>query len=91
MRTLRALGVDVFVEIGPQPTLLGMGAGCLPGDQYAWLPSLKKDHPTWTMLLESVARLHVKGAALDWRAFDAPFGRAHTVLPSRSLPNRSSD
>ena len=30
MRALAARGIGVFVEIGPHPTLLGMGAVCLP-------------------------------------------------------------
>ncbi|WP_051385657.1 type I polyketide synthase [Actinokineospora inagensis] len=63
---LRALGdVDAFVEIGPQPVLLGLGRAVLTGD-HAWLPSLRK---TRVELAAGVAELYVRGARIDWPAF----------------------
>ena len=32
MQTLAAQGITHFVEVGPHPVLLGMGAECIPGD-----------------------------------------------------------
>ncbi|HEY2517940.1 MAG TPA: SDR family NAD(P)-dependent oxidoreductase [Polyangiaceae bacterium] len=82
MKAIRALGVDTFLEAGPQSTLLGMGAGCLAGEECAWLPSLKKDTPSWQILLESLGKLHVAGAEVDWRGLDAPFSRQRVALPT---------
>jgi len=40
METLHQQGYEVFLEIGAQPTLLGMGRYCLPEGVGVWLPSL---------------------------------------------------
>ncbi|AKT40699.1 type I polyketide synthase [Chondromyces crocatus] len=80
--TLRAAGCRIFLEIGPHPTLVAMGSACgvEPGD--LWLPSLRKGHDDWRVLLESLSRLHVSGVKVDWRAFDAPYPRKRVPLPT---------
>src|SRR5262249_6132731 len=42
MAALQQLGCEVFVEVGPQPTLLGMGRSCLLAGVGTWLPSLRQ-------------------------------------------------
>ena len=40
-----------------------------------WLPTLKRGQPAWNTLCETIGRLSVRGAAVDWQAFlvvDAP-------------------
>ena len=69
MTTLQEMHIDTFVEIGPKPTLLGMGRGCLPAAYDAWFPSLRPE-AEWPTLLASVAQLYVRGARLDWLGFD---------------------
>jgi acyl transferase domain-containing protein/surfactin synthase thioesterase subunit len=84
MATLHEMHIDTFVEIGPKPTLLGMGRGCLPPADDAWLPSLRPD-AEWSTLLSSVAQLYVRGAAIDWQGFDRGEGlsrRRKVVLPT---------
>jgi acyl transferase domain-containing protein/acyl carrier protein len=69
MRTLHAQGCNIFVEIGPKPTLLGLGSQSLPDEQLAWLPSLRPDTDDWPQMLESLAHLYVRGVAIDWKGF----------------------
>ena len=59
--TLAAQGVTHFVEVGPHPVLLGMGAECIPGAVVEWLPSLRRNRADWSDLLESLQRLYVRG------------------------------
>lgn len=82
MKTLQALGCNTFIEIGPRPTLLGMGRKCLADDDGAWLPSLRKGHDDWQQLLQSLGTLYTRGLDVDWQAFygDQPHRRV-------SLPN----
>lgn len=89
MKAIRALGVDTFVEAGPQPTLVAMVAAQLAGDGCEWLPSLRKDHPTWRVLLESLGRLHVHGAKIAWSAFDAPFARERVIAPTYAFDRKT--
>ncbi|MCB9147713.1 MAG: type I polyketide synthase [Caldilineaceae bacterium] len=67
METLAAEGVEVFLEIGPQPTLLGMGRLALPKHDGLWLPTL---HPKQrTQPLTTVAELYVHGLPINWIGF----------------------
>src|SRR5262249_37660418 len=73
----RALGCDTFIEVGPQPTLLGMARRCLEDDQLAWLPSLRRGQEDWKSMLEALAALYRGGSEIDWPAVhrDAPWQR----------------
>ena len=85
MATLNELGVQAFIEIGPQPTLIALGQMCLPGaTSAAWLPSLRNQPGDWKQLLESVAALYVRGAAIDWAGFEKEYRalRQAVVLPN---------
>jgi len=82
MHTLADRGYDLFVELGPQPTLLNMGKRCLPKGTGTWLPSLKKDQDDWQLLLNSVGALYVKGVNVDWVGFDRDYARSRIPLPT---------
>lgn len=82
MKALADEGCQVFLEIGPNPTLIGMGRRCLADGEYAWLPSLRAGRDDWQVLLESLAQLYVRGAPIDWIAFDRPWPRRRVELPT---------
>jgi myxalamid-type polyketide synthase MxaB len=82
MEALAELRCDTFVEIGPSPTLLGMGRRCLPADSGLWLPSLRQGRDDWQPLLESLANLYTRGVAIDWAGFDRPYTRHRLALPT---------
>jgi len=80
--TLHAQGVEWFVEIGPNPTLLGMAGRCVPEGSGVWLPSLRKGGGDWQQILKSVAAVYVRGASIDWRAMDSERSRRRVSLPN---------
>jgi myxalamid-type polyketide synthase MxaB len=82
MAALNAEGCDVFLEIGPKPTLLGLGKQCLPDSGAAWLPSLRPKRGDWQQMLESLAELYLRGADVDWRGFDRGYRRRKVELPT---------
>jgi acyl transferase domain-containing protein/acyl carrier protein len=82
MQTLRDMQVDIFVEIGPHPVLLGMGRLCLGPDFGTWLPSLRRGRSDWQQMLETIGRLYLKGITPDWKSFDAPYRRQLLDLPT---------
>jgi acyl transferase domain-containing protein len=69
LKTLHASGYEVFVEIGPKPTLLGMGRNCLSEQVGVWLPSLRRGQEDWQVLLQSLGELYVRGVDVDWSGF----------------------
>jgi acyl transferase domain-containing protein/SAM-dependent methyltransferase len=88
IETLVALGVTHFVEVGPHPVLLGIGAECAPGGGREWLASLRRDRPDWTDLLESLQRLYVGGADVDWAGFDRDHPRRRAAAPAYPFHGR---
>ena len=82
METLHQQGYEVFLEIGAQPTLLGMGRYCLPEGVGVWLPSLYQGQKDWQQILQSLGALYVRGVAVDWSAFDRDYPRRRLQLPT---------
>jgi acyl transferase domain-containing protein len=82
METLHQEQFQVFVEIGPKPTLLGMGRRCLPEGVGIWLPSMRQGHSDWQQLLQSLGELYVRGGSIDWSSFDRDYSRGHLQLPT---------
>ena len=88
MKTLTALGVTHCIEMGPHPVLLGMAAACLPTQRLECLPSLRQDRAAWSDLLESVQRLYVDGAEIDWDGFERDYHRRRIDLPTYPFRRR---
>jgi acyl transferase domain-containing protein/acyl carrier protein len=89
METLFDQGYEVFLEIGPKPTLLGMGRQCLdksairnPQSQILWLPSLRQGRSDWQQMLQSLAEFYGRGGTIDWRGFDRDYPRRQVILPT---------
>jgi acyl transferase domain-containing protein/aryl carrier-like protein/protein-L-isoaspartate O-methyltransferase len=82
MDTLNQLGYQVFVEIGPKPTLLGMGRHCLGAQTGLWLPSLRQGQSDWQHLLSSLGELYVRGVPINWSGFHQDYSRRRLHLPT---------
>jgi len=81
-------GCDAFLEIGPQPVLIGMGRRCVVENGHAWLPSLRQGRDEWSTILESLAQLYVRGAKIDWVGFDHGYARQKVDLPTYPFQRR---
>ncbi|MFN6530352.1 SDR family NAD(P)-dependent oxidoreductase [Nostoc sp. ChiSLP03a] len=82
MQTLRTLGCEVFLEIGPRPILLGMGRQCLPDGEGLWLPSLREGIPEWQQLLSSLGELYVAGGKVNWLGLEQDYPHRKVALPT---------
>jgi len=81
--TLAENGYTVFVEVGPKPTLLGMGQQCLADAiEHAWLPSLRSGKGEWQQMLLSLGELYVRGIRVDFDSFDRGHARRKVLLPN---------
>ncbi|BBA33062.1 SA1_PKSA [Methylocaldum marinum] len=87
MAALHRMGCEVFVELGPQPILLGMGQHCLAAKSGLWLPSLRPERE-WPQILESLAALYVRGVNPDWEGFDRDYARSKVTLPTYPFERR---
>jgi acyl transferase domain-containing protein/acyl carrier protein len=88
--TLHEQSIDLFLEIGPKPTLLGMAR--LASDEASsvtYLPSLRKSEAClegpendWQQMLSTLGELYVRGAQVDWASFDQAYPRRKVALPT---------
>ena len=58
--------VDAYIEIGPEPILLGLAQKNTSRD-CMWLASLKKSIPDQAQMYRSLAGLYVLGAEVNWK------------------------
>lgn len=70
--TIHEQGINIFLELGPQPTLLGLAKQTFAvlddpqSDHPIMLPSLHKNQPDEQQILESLGGLYVAGVTIDW-------------------------
>jgi acyl transferase domain-containing protein/acyl carrier protein len=89
MRQLVGSGISAFVETGPHPVLCGMARAFVDGSQAAsWIATQRRNKPWWEPLLQGVADLHVRGARIDWAAFDSHRPRRRLVLPTYAFQRK---
>ena len=91
VETLQAQGARLFVDLGPRPSLITLAKQTLasalgqgqpaPGQEPLFLPSLVPAQDDWSVILGSLAQLHLRGLAIDWRSFHAPFAQQRLTLP----------
>ena len=95
MQTLASIpaqagAAPIFLEIGPQPHLTGMGRRCLAPvgtdsrvrPDPVWLYSLKKGRDDWSQILSCLGDLFSAGIDINWAGFYAPFPAGKIILPT---------
>jgi amino acid adenylation domain-containing protein len=85
--TVGTAALDSVVELGPAAVLSGLAQQCGTGET-PWLPSLSGPGQDWPTLLATLARLHVRGAAIDWRGLDQGRTRRRVELPTYRFQRR---
>lgn len=101
MTTLLQNGCNIFVEIGPRPTLVELGRACTNQEGIEWVSSLRPGHHDWRQMLECLSVLYRRGQTLDWQAIENgtrrrtglpghPFTRQSYWLPSSSANAKES-
>ncbi|NJK65044.1 MAG: acyltransferase domain-containing protein, partial [Synechococcaceae cyanobacterium SM2_3_1] len=76
MQALERVGINIYLEVGPKPILLGMGRQCIQDQGNFWLPSLRAGLSDWEQILQSLAHLYVQGSKIDWVGFDQDYKRS---------------
>lgn len=104
MTSLFERGYDLFVEMGPHPTLAGAASRFFPEERGAgaFLPSLRRGHDAWKTMLETAGALHARGVDIDVRGVDEgrrarpislptyPFERVRCWAPAAKSARRAA-
>jgi acyl transferase domain-containing protein/surfactin synthase thioesterase subunit/acyl carrier protein len=86
--TLRELGYDAFVEIGPGSTLLAMARQSAPEPDLVWLPTLGRQQGDARTLMESLGALYALGLSIDWPRVHDGADRRRVPLPTYPYQRR---
>lgn len=88
---LVAEGCSAYLEIGPNPVLLGMARQHLSeqADAHVWLPSLRQDRGAREQMLESLGALYVRGVNPNWGGFYEDESLRRVVLPGYPFQRKS--
>jgi acyl transferase domain-containing protein/NADPH:quinone reductase-like Zn-dependent oxidoreductase/surfactin synthase thioesterase subunit len=102
IRAAHGLKPSAFLEIGPQPVLLGMAQGCFgPQDQEscAWVPSLRRNAGApagaqpddLRLVLDALGTLYAKaGCDVDWKGLERGFPKAEKLsVPTYPFQRRT--
>ncbi|WP_280187084.1 MULTISPECIES: type I polyketide synthase [Nocardia] len=81
MRAMAELGIDVFVEIGPQPTLSALGKRVL-GDSARFVASLRRGRGDRETMMTALGHLYVGGVPVDWEQVHRPHARRRVLAPT---------
>jgi len=82
IKALHEDGFQIFLEVGPHPTLLAFAGESLPEAGNLFLTSLRRGKEDWNELLTSLADLHVHGVPVDFAGFDRSYARRRVTLPT---------
>lgn len=86
LRTLRGQSVTSFVEIGPQPALVGLAREVVGDAQALYLASQRRQETSPVTLLGSVAQLYVAGANPSWKHLEPAWQTTRVPFPLPSKP-----
>ncbi|WP_326564154.1 SDR family NAD(P)-dependent oxidoreductase [Micromonospora peucetia] len=90
VRALHGQGVTTFLEVGPAGVLTAMAQDCLAAeaDELAFVPAVRGVADEPAALLAAVARLHVRGVAVDRAALAGPGPHRRVDLPTYAFQRR---
>jgi len=82
IETLAASGYDHFLEVGPPSSFSAASPFSDLEKKTTMLASLESERGGWQSMLASLAALYVRGASVDWKAFDEPYKPLKVPLPT---------
>jgi acyl transferase domain-containing protein len=82
IRSMITEGCALFLEIGPDSALSHLAQEVDPKRRIETIPTLRRGANDWSAVLETVGRLYVRGARVDWAAFQKGTLFRPTRLPT---------
>jgi len=70
---LEKQNIDIYIEIGPTPTLLSMGKNCIAEGNQLWIPTLRQGQSNLQTMFHLLGQLYIQGVKVDWRRFEQDY------------------
>ncbi len=81
VNTLQERDVDIFVEIGPDAVLAGLGAQVESAPGAKWIPSMRRGEDIRQNIFDALGNLYLNGADIDWHGVFGDRPLRKIVLP----------
>jgi acyl transferase domain-containing protein/thioesterase domain-containing protein/D-arabinose 1-dehydrogenase-like Zn-dependent alcohol dehydrogenase/acyl carrier protein len=81
-------GSRIFLEVGPNPVLLGMARRIVTDESATWIASMKSTGGEYAAISKAVADLYAAGAEFNWAGWDKDFARKKVLLPSYAFQQK---
>ena len=81
MQTIEEKSIDAYIEIGPEPILLGLAKHNTERTP-VWLASLKKSVPDQLQMYRALGHLYILGADVQWKSVFANKRAKWTAIPN---------
>ncbi|PSL44996.1 amino acid adenylation domain-containing protein, partial [Chitinophaga niastensis] len=82
IKAIKQLNGEVLMELGPQPHLLSMAQLTWAIEDDNLFPAMQQGKSSWSTMLQSIMKLHVKGIAVNWENFYADHTHCKVPLPN---------
>jgi len=82
VKTIDQAGCDVYQELGPDSTLIGLTQYCVVSTNVQFIACLSREANDWQCILNSAAQLYTQGVKIDWEEYDKPYLRQKVSLPT---------
>ena len=88
VEALHAHGIGAFVEVGPEPTLLGLVRQSSKGPSALRVPSMKGGVDETQCILSGLGDLFKAGATVDWLGFSRGFEAQKVAMPTYAFERK---
>ena len=83
------LGIEIFIETGPNPTLAGLGKQSIANPTITWVHSAKKGSDDITCLMMALAQLSLSGIKVNWQQLYAGKTVEKVSMPTYAWQRKS--
>jgi acyl transferase domain-containing protein/NADPH:quinone reductase-like Zn-dependent oxidoreductase/acyl carrier protein len=88
LRAIAARGSHLFLEVGPKPTLIGLGRRCVESAEHTWIGTMRAGDDSGSAPREAVAAAYRAGARIDWREYRRGAAGRRITLPTYAFDRR---
>ncbi|MFI2214644.1 type I polyketide synthase, partial [Streptomyces sp. NPDC020141] len=88
IRALEAAGVTSYIELGPDGVLSALAQECVEREDVAFTPVLRNGRPEAETAVTALAQAHIRGKAVDWKAYFAGTSGRRVELPTYAFQRK---
>jgi myxalamid-type polyketide synthase MxaB len=89
LRCVQARGRQIFIEVGPAPTLIGIGRRSGDASAHTWVPSLDSSDAKGDTIRRALAQVYMSGIDVSWDGYHQDRRGRRIALPTYAFERKS--